>query len=200
MPCWKTPSGCAEVLQGQGQDATFFRDEDGLYKVRFGNFTTLEAARLQAESLRDAGVLTVYALVPPEATRADDTGEGLIRERIVRTAQGFLGLPYRWGGASAATGFDCSGLTMTAYRLNGFDLPRTSAAQFRSGSPVRRGALAKGDLVFFSFSGKGGSTHVGLYIGNRRFIHAPGEGRIIRVDDLSAPAFRGAFIGARSYL
>ena len=126
-------------------------------------------------------------------------GEAYIREELVRSAQSFLGVPYLWGGTSVETGFDCSGLTMTVYQLNGFDLPRTSQEQFAAGNPVGRSSLEKGDLLFFS-RGEGKVSHVGIYTGDGRFIHAAGRGKRIRVDILSKGQYRRMYFGARSYL
>lgn len=192
-----------ESLQKSGQDATFFKDTDGLYKVRFGSFATRELARTRAEYLRGRGVIEVFYIVSPgQQTSAERTvrGEVYIRERIVNTARSFIGLPYRWGGESVKTGFDCSGLTMTSYRLNGYELPRNSRAQFRAGSPVSKSRLAKGDLVFFAIASKKTVSHVGIYIGDDRFIHAPGKGKKIRISNLSGNYYRKYYVGGRSYL
>ncbi len=192
-----------ELLKRRGQGATFFRDDDGLYKVRFGNFSARKLAKQNADSLRQSGIIDVYFIVAPENTPAAERvrlGDGYVREQIVGTAESFLGLPYRWGGTSTKTGFDCSGLTMTAYRLNGFDLPRTSREQFKTGLPIHKSHLSKGDLVFFATNKKKTVSHVGIYVGNGHFIHAPGRGKIIRVDTLSRDYFRRNYVGARTYL
>src|SRR3989339_869787 len=136
--------------------------------------------------------------VSPTA-RLEELGEAYNREALVRFAQSFLGVPYLWGGASVETGFDCSGLTMTVYQLNGFDLPRTSREQFAVGNPVDRSSLEKGDLLFFSRGG-GKVSHVGIYAGNGRFIHAAGRGKRIRMDILSKGQYSRIYFGARSYL
>jgi len=118
----------------------------------------------------------------------------------VETAEGFIGLPYQWGGASAEEGFDCSGLTMAVYQLNGLSLPRSSQDQYTMGAPVERAGLAKGDLVFFATKGREKVSHVGVYVGDNRFIHAPGKGKSIRVDSLSDRYFTTRYVGARKYL
>src|SRR5512133_3008224 len=141
------------ALQQRGIDATYFAAGKGLYKVRFGNFPTRELARARAEEMRAAGIVEEFYLVAPEeypAARRAERGEAYLREELVRSARNFLGVPYLWGGTSADAGFDCSGLTMTVYQLNGFDLPRTSREQFMTGNPVDRSSLEKGDLIFFS--------------------------------------------------
>jgi hypothetical protein len=189
-------------LQEKGLDATYFAALKGLYKVRFGNFPTRELARVKAEEIRAAGIIEEFYIVSPEeyaiAKRAD-RGEAYLRDELVRTARSFLGVPYLWGGASADTGFDCSGLTMTVYQLNGLDIPRTSGEQFAAGTPVGRTSLGKGDLIFFGRQGNKAS-HVGIYAGDGQFIHAPQKGNQIRNDSLSADYYRRIYLGARSYL
>ena len=189
-------------LQQRGLDATYFVASRGLYKVRFGNFPTKEQARIRAEELRTAGIIEEFYVVSPEeyaVAQREARGDAYLREELVRSARSFLGVPYLWGGASAETGFDCSGLTMTVYQLNGFDLPRTSRDQFKAGSPVDRSSLEKGDLLFFAGAG-GRISHVGIYAGNGLFIHAPGRGKKIRTDSFVRGRYSRSFAGARSYL
>jgi cell wall-associated NlpC family hydrolase len=190
------------VLQEKGLDATYFVARKGLYKVRFGNFPAREPARARAEEMRAAGIIGEFYIVSPEEyalARRAEKGVAYLREELVRTARSFLGVPYLWGGASVETGFDCSGLAMTVYQLNGFDLPRTSRDQFGAGNPVDRAGLEKGDLIFFAPDGDKVS-HVGVYAGNGQFIHASGKGKQIRTDSLSAGYFSRTYLGARSYL
>lgn len=192
-----------ESLQKKGQSATFFRDGDGLFKVRFGDFSSGNDARQYAKSLMGQGIIDAYYIVPPgkqTAAQRPQRGDAFVRDRIVDTARGFLGLPYRWGGASTRTGFDCSGLTMTTYRLNGYRLPRTSREQFRWGSRVSKTKMDRGDLVFFTQPGNRKISHVGVFIGGGRFIHAPGKGKRIRISRLDSEYYRRHFVGARSYL
>ncbi|NIR44379.1 MAG: C40 family peptidase [Gemmatimonadetes bacterium] len=105
---------------------------------------------------------------------------------IVDTAIEVMGEPYRWGGTSTDEGFDCSGLIWYAYRAHGVDVPRVSRDQARAGRPVPRSidALVPGDVLLFADGGTA-VTHVGLYIGNSRFIHATASGGV-RVSSLSA--------------
>jgi cell wall-associated NlpC family hydrolase len=118
----------------------------------------------------------------------------------VTTARGFLGIPYAWGGASPSEGFDCSGLTMTVYRINGLILPHSSRTQYKTGTPVSKGRLQKGDLVFFATKRGRRVSHVGIYTGNNQFIHAPGNNKRVRTESLSNSYFRENYVGARTYL
>lgn len=193
----------AETLETQGLSAYYFRHVSGLYKVRFGDYPSEKEARERAEGLLEAGIIDVYYIVRPEdyaVAKARIYGEAGLRNEIVSTAESFIGLPYQWGGTSPERGFDCSGLTMAVYQMNGLNLPRTSSEQFSAGNSVQRSELAKGDLVFFAISAKDKATHVGVYTGDGRFIHAPGRGKTIRADALSEPYFASRYIGGRTYL
>ena len=192
-----------EELKDQGIDATYFAAPTGLFKVRFGNFAQKEDAETVAEVLCSLGVMEEYYLVSPgeyAAAQVPARGEAFLREELIKTARSFIGVPYLWGGTSAEDGFDCSGLTMTVYQLNGLNLPRTSGEQFEDGEPTSRQALQKGDLVFFATAGRGKVSHVGVYIGAGQFIHAPRRGRHITVDSLTSAYYGKRFLGGRSYL
>jgi cell wall-associated NlpC family hydrolase len=193
----------SDILSGRGLDATYFRAEDGLFKVRFGDFAAKETARKEAERLKASGILEVYYIVSPgdyAVSRQSRLGDAYLRDELVKTTMRFIDTPYLWGGTSADTGFDCSGLTMTVYQLNGLNLPRNSQRQFETGYAVHRDNLLKGDLVFFSGNKWGTVTHVGVYAGDNKFIHAPGRGKKIRTDSLSARYYNQRYVGARSYL
>lgn len=192
-----------EKLKDRGLDATYFKASDGLFKVRFGNFTSKDQARLRAESLQRAGLIEEFYIVIPEdspAVRQKQLGVDYLRDSLVKSAYDFIGVPYLWGGVSAQTGFDCSGLTMTVYQLNGLDLPRHSRAQYDAGDEVSPHRLQKGDLVFFATRGHGKISHVGIYIGDDKFIHAPAAGKIIRINSLKDAYYAKRFMGARTYL
>jgi len=184
------------TLQRKGLNAYHFVHKSGLYKVRFGNFPTKNAARKKAESLKATGIIDTFYIVSPQHLRDENS----IRRSIIKTAENFIGVPYRWGGTSFREGFDCSGLTMTVYQLNGLNLPRTSIKQWKVGKPVLRSQLTKGDLVFFATSGWKKVSHVGIYTGNNKFIHASGSGKKIRMDSLSGKYYRSRYVGARTYL
>ena len=102
----------------------------------------------------------------------------------------YLGIPYLWGGASPATGFDCSGLVMYVYAQLGISLPHYAAAQYQLGTAVDRSELQPGDLVFFD-----ALDHVGIYIGNGQFVHAPQTGDVVKITALAD--FGDGYVGAR---
>ena len=192
-----------EKLQAQGLNAYHFRSQSGLYQVRIGNYRTIDTARRKAENLKTAGIIDEYYIIAPGSYASVAPGskeKALLRKKIVRTANRFIGVRYRWGGQSSETGFDCSGLTMVVYRLNGLELPRSSRQQWKSGRPVDPGKLSTGDLVFFATNGDGRVSHVGIYIGSDNFLHAPGRGRKIRISSMSNKYYKTRYLGARSYL
>jgi hypothetical protein len=192
-----------ESLQRAGLDAYYFSGHKGLFRVRFGNYSSGEDALKRALELHKKGIIHDYFIITPSNYPGADSAGGdysSLRESIVDTAEGFLGTPYRWEGSSPNQGFDCSGLAMTVYKINGLDLPRTTKSQWRAGISVSPDNIMKGDLVFFSMPGVKKTSHVGIYLGNGRFIHAPGEGKTVQIDSLSNPYFKEYYLGARSYL
>jgi cell wall-associated NlpC family hydrolase len=126
---------------------------------------------------------------------ASPTGVG---EAALRVALHYLGTPYRWGGSTPSTGFDCSGLVQYSYAQEGVQLPRVAAAQFDAGIPVPRDDLRPGDAVFFA-DPDGYVHHVGLYIGDGRFVNAPETGEDVKISSLSDPYFAAQYAGARRY-
>jgi cell wall-associated NlpC family hydrolase len=113
-------------------------------------------------------------------------------ERAIRVALRAVGVPYRWGGESPESGFDCSGLVRWAYGHVGIDLPHSSYALYGEGRPVARRAMSTGDLLFFE-----GLGHVGLYVGRGRMVHAPQTGRTVEVVSLARTGYGSRLIGAR---
>ena len=118
-------------------------------------------------------------------------------QEMLDTALSYLGVPYRFGGASPRTGFDCSGLVNHVFRQAfGLSLPRTAREIARNGAAVARGELLPGDLVFFNTRGFLNS-HVGIYLGDSKFVHAPNARGRVRIDDLDDTYYRTRFNGAR---
>lgn len=192
-----------QLLEARNIDAYYFRHESGLYKVRFGNHATYKPARNEAERLQAQGLIDNFFIVFPEdyaAARIKKSGKGNLRSELVKTAKRFIGIPYRWGGTTVKNGFDCSGLTMVCYRLNGLNLPRVSRSQFKTGKWVSKSKLRAGDLVFFATRGGTRVTHVGMYVGDGNFIHAPRTGKKVRIEKLSNRFFAKTYMGGRTYL
>jgi len=117
-------------------------------------------------------------------------------KRLVEQAMTYLGTPYRRGGTTRR-GLDCSGLVGAVYGEQGLDLPRTAAQQFAEGVAVAATDLRPGDLVFFRNTYKRGISHVGIYIGDGRFLHAAGRRHGVIVSELSRPYYRIRYAGAR---
>jgi cell wall-associated NlpC family hydrolase len=113
---------------------------------------------------------------------------------IARAAQSLIGSPYRYGGAGPDA-FDCSGLVSYVHRQLGYATPRTAAQQYAQARPVARADLQPGDLVFFRLEG-GPVSHVGVYMGNDRFVHAPQTGGRVREASLDEEFFRERYAGA----
>jgi cell wall-associated NlpC family hydrolase len=105
---------------------------------------------------------------------------------------------YKFGEQDPGSGFDCSGLAQYAYKQAGINIPRTASAQYESSTRISKGELKDADLVFFSTSGPG-ATHVGIYLGNGKFIHSPSEGKKVQIVDLNNPYWKANFFGAGSY-
>lgn len=189
----------AQRMRARGLDAYYFIAEDGLSKVRFESFATKEAALERATDLRAKGVIEAFYVVQPGRDRTPATRHIDLRRLLIQTARRFIGTPYRWGGESARSGFDCSGLTMTVYRLNGLQLPRNSRAQFDAGHAVSQAELQMGDLVFYATGRRRRVSHVGIYTGGGNFIHAPGRGKRIRTASIHNSYFKARYMGARRY-
>jgi cell wall-associated NlpC family hydrolase len=158
------------------------------------------AALAQSNEAEDAQALPVQT--PVEAL--PDGGEPPVVEEIVSAApparygsvvgiaMQYLGIPYKWGGASPSTGFDCSGFTMYVYAQVGVSLPHHAASQYGMGTPVSKSELQAGDLVFFN-----GLGHMGMYIGGGSFIHSPHTGDVVKVSSLSDSWYARTWVGAR---
>ena len=117
-----------------------------------------------------------------------------VGDEVAVRAISMVGLPYRYGGADL-DGFDCSGLVYFIYRDLGFDVPRTAADQQRSAMSIDRARLQPGDLVFFRTRGRR-ISHVGVYVGEDRFVHAPQTGKSIELRSLDDDYYGPRFVGA----
>ena len=202
------------LLQTQGVDAFFFKKENGMFAVRFGDYSTRKAAREAAKKITAEHGIDSFFIAPPlkaPLTVAQDPATPHRPEKPVRkpergdmgsiaarTAERFVGIPYLWGGNTVVDGMDCSGFVRAVYNLCGVNIPRTSAEQFRVGRDIPMEELSDGDLVFFG-SSEQKITHVGIYVGSKKFVHAPKRGEEIKISPLDG-GYGKKFVGARRYL
>jgi murein DD-endopeptidase len=121
-----------------------------------------------------------------------ETVEG-VSQVIVNTATSRIGSPYRYGGRGPNS-FDCSGLVHYSYQAAGVEVPPTSAQQYRASTPIGIEEARPGDLLFFRYSNK--VSHVGIYLGDQQFVHAPSTGGHVSVQSLQQAHYRDHFIGA----
>ncbi|MPT27148.1 MAG: peptidoglycan endopeptidase [Achromobacter sp.] len=130
--------------------------------------------------------------------RQRSQGSGVSSDNaLVSEALNYLGIRYRFGGNSPDTGFDCSGLvTYTAERSLGLKLPRNAAEIAQQGVSVSKSELKAGDLVFFNTMGRRYS-HVGIYLGDDRFVHSPSSGGVVRVENMTLAYWSKRYNGAR---
>ena len=223
-------------LQSKGIEAFYFRKDNGVYAVRFGDFPSKEKARAVANKLVADRLIDSYYIAPPNEivfSRPREAGwekqqpnevrnpreaiqpvvpreppvkpqpkpaskEKDMGEIAARTAERFVGIPYRWGGDNVVEGMDCSGFVRAVYNLCGLSIPRTSRDQYRAGDAVSRQDLQDGDLVFFGSSADK-INHVGIYVGNGKFVHAPRRGEEIRITSVEENYFDKRYVGARRY-
>ncbi|MGF1614246.1 MAG: C40 family peptidase [Gammaproteobacteria bacterium] len=132
-------------------------------------------------------------LVSPDGG-ALDPGQAVTGEKVVAVAKTLVGAPYRYGGTTPS-GFDCSGLVQYAYREAGFTLPRSTGEQLRYAQSVSVTHLRPGDLLFFRIS-KRKVSHVAIYSGQGRFIHAPSSGRRVSYGELDHPFWKKRLVSA----
>lgn len=226
----------AAKLQAKGIEAFYFRKDNGVYAVRFGDFPSKEKARAVAKRLVADHMIDGYYIAPPnEVVFSHPKGPGWQKAQpdeirkpsqplqpvvpkdtagkpapkpakdnkdmgaiAARTAERFVGIPYRWGGDNVVEGMDCSGFVRAVYNLCGLSIPRTSREQFTAGDLVAKDDLKDGDLVFFGASADK-INHVGIYVGGGKFVHAPRRGEEIRVTAVNENYFEKRFVGARRY-
>jgi len=147
----------------------------------------------QPEMLLASDINQLIAMdVDTPVVEADGRVEGLLKRAL-----SFIGTPYRWGGSSPDSGFDCSGLVGYVFRTAlGIDLPRVSRDMAQNGERVERAALSAGDLVFFGRRGNR-IDHVGIYLGDGRFVHAPRSGKDVMVSEMDSGYWATRFKSAR---
>jgi len=226
-------------LQAKGLDAFYFRKDNGIYAVRFGDFPSKEKARAAAKKLVDEHLIDSFYIAPPNEivfskpqpptwkkpapdeikappetkrpvavkpvdpavkpqTRPSSRNDKDMGAIAARTAERFVGIPYRWGGENVVDGMDCSGFVRAVYNLCGLSIPRTSRDQYKAGEAVVKDELRDGDLVFFG-SSEDAINHVGIYVGGNKFVHAPKRGEEIRATSIEESYFERRYVGARRY-
>jgi cell wall-associated NlpC family hydrolase len=150
----------------------------------------LQTQLAQQQSSQQASLAPTVPVTAPTPSAPPSVAPPATHGGVVGIAMQYLGTPYVWGGASPS-GFDCSGFVMYVYAQVGVSLPHSSYAQYGYGSPVSRGDLQPGDLVFFD-----GLGHVGIYVGGGNFIHAPHTGDVVKISSLSG-WYASTFVGGR---
>jgi murein DD-endopeptidase len=152
----------------------------------------------QVSSLSMRGVFAIFlgfvvaGCASSPAVPVTDPGSA---DRAASSALRMVGKPYRYGGSTPA-GFDCSGLVQYSYKQAGVTLPRATDSQLRASQPLRGQHLRRGDLLFFDQEGKK-KSHVGIYLGDGRFVHAPSSGKAVRTDRLDSPYWKKHLSEAR---
>ena len=161
------------------------------------------------ETINPGGIVTVVApdtevpmgespviTVEPAPVSAEATSEAA---ELIAYAKKFIGTAYHYGKASPEEGFDCSGFTQYVFSHFGYSLNRSSAAQMKNGVSVSYSELIPGDLVFFSRAGYA-VGHVGIYIGDGKFIHSPHTGDYVKISEMSESYYQTRYVGARRVL
>jgi len=135
----------------------------------------------------------VFSSPQPSSPEAED---------VLFRALGLVGTPYRWGGNTPDSGFDCSGLIGYVYRdAAGISLPRTTREMISmQAADVGKEGLQSGDLVFFATNGGSQVSHAGIYVGEGRFVHAPATGGTVKLDSLSKAYWQKAYLSAKRVL
>lgn len=122
------------------------------------------------------------------------------KHAVIKTAKKMLGVKYRYGGTSPSRGFDCSGLVQYSHQAAGIHLPRTTGQQYKASKKISRRYLKAGDLVFFKTAVSRAVSHVGIYLGNNKFIHAPSSGKHVKISSMTERYWRKRFTGAGRFL
>lgn len=198
-----------DTLKARNLDATCIIKENGLFAVVFGDFATWGQADETARRLKSEKIIEQFYIVAPKrhnkvfskfsSTREKQPKQTSLGKIAAQTAARFTGIPYHWGGNNVVEGMDCSGFVKAVYYLVGLNIPRTSQEQYDEGATVETDQIMEGDLVFFG-KGRDKVSHVGLYLGNNQFIHAPKRGEPVQVTSIKDDRYAVRFVGAKRYL
>lgn len=164
------------------------------------NYTVMKKLfSTKMNSLKALAVITVllFTITSCGSSKSTKTNKAT-GAKILATAKSQLGKKYKFGGVSPKTGFDCSGLAYWSHKANGITIPRMSFDQFKKGKKIKRKALKKGDLVFFT-TYKKGASHVGIYTGQNSFVHSPNSNKSVEITSLKNPYWKKRYLGARRY-
>jgi cell wall-associated NlpC family hydrolase len=187
MTRWLSIALLAACVSAQAAPPTSAEDDVGRFMAEKGLLDRLGQVR---HSVAD-GASAVADKASVAAQRASD---------LVVSAMGFLGVPYKRGGNTAETGFDCSGFVKAMYEQTvGLILPRRANEQAAATQQIEKKDLQPGDLVFFNTLRRAFS-HVGIYVGDGKFIHSPKPGAQVRVEDMGTSYWAKRFDGARRVL
>lgn len=154
------------------------------------------ANQLEATGIVDKATIIKINTASTAATSRGNASPEL-GSAITNFAKKFLGKPYRWGNSNGKS-FDCSGFTMYVYNNFDIKLAHSAAAQFQKGTKIAKADLKLGDAVFFT-TYKKGASHVGIFIGNNKFIHASSSGGKVIITDLNTAYYKSRYLGARRY-
>lgn len=122
-----------------------------------------------------------------------------VRNKMVQIAKSTIGVPYRWGGNNPREGFDCSGLMKFVHKqATGMSIPRTAAKQRDTSRTISYKELQPGDMLFFKTGSR--TNHVGVYVGNRQFVHAPSGGKRVKISSMDSDYWYKRFVKFGSYL
>lgn len=183
----------AESNQSAASDSSDLTDDNPPIEVNLG--IPEESKDKAAEDTSKPDTSDKSPILTPTPTDKQKA-QSARQSRLSKEALSYRGTRYVWGGDST-DGFDCSGFTEYLYARTGIKLPHSAKMQFSKGTPVEKADLQEGDLVFFNT--RGPITHVGMYIGNGKFIHAANRRRGVTVNSLDEPYYTNRYAGARRY-
>lgn len=151
-----------------------------------GGCATKSAPSPRAQTYNSAKVVSATKIVRPSKG-----------SNVVNTARSLIGIPYKWGGRSPQTGFDCSGFVWYVFNQYGVDLPRTSSALLSVGRPVSESSIRPGDILIYNIARKGKSLHAAIATGRGTFVHSPSSGKTVSEVSMSGQYWQGRLLGAR---